>query len=101
MNIATCKTRLEAKRRALAGHLRDVEGRLAGAIPIGVASQTAEWRGGGVLNHVKMDALRRIDVALARLREGSYGFCQICGEDIEDARLDHCPATPFCCSCDR
>lgn len=46
-----------------------------------------------------LDELRRIDAALARLREGSYGFCQICGDDIADDWLDQRPASPFCKSC--
>ncbi|AHD00231.1 dimethylmenaquinone methyltransferase [Leisingera methylohalidivorans DSM 14336] len=46
-----------------------------------------------------MDELRRIDAALARLREGSYGYCRICGDNIADDWLDQRPASPFCKSC--
>lgn len=35
------------------------------------------------------DALKRIDA-------GTYGKCEICGREIESARLDAVPATRYC-----
>ena len=35
------------------------------------------------------DALRRID-------EGTYGYCLDCGREIEPARLEAVPWTPYC-----
>ncbi|MVO16092.1 TraR/DksA family transcriptional regulator [Parasedimentitalea huanghaiensis] len=104
MNFAARRNTLEAQRRMLARHLPEIGtgagAALAGAIPLGWQPKGDEQRCGEMLGHMEMDELRRIDVALARLREGSYGFCQICGDDIEEERLDKCPATPFCSSCD-
>lgn len=40
--------------------------------------------------------IRQIDAALLRVDEGEYGYCVTCGEEIEAARLDLLPATPFC-----
>ena len=34
--------------------------------------------------------------ALARLADGSYGSCEVCGEPIGDVRLEAMPATRFC-----
>ncbi|PCJ05264.1 MAG: dimethylmenaquinone methyltransferase [Rhodobacteraceae bacterium] len=99
MNFAARRNALEAKRKMLAGHLPHVGRGLAGAILPGNPQQPPARRCGEMLPHYEVDELRQIDVALARLREGSYGFCQICGNDIDDARLDCCPATPFCHSC--
>ncbi|MDD7973307.1 TraR/DksA family transcriptional regulator [Roseinatronobacter alkalisoli] len=45
--------------------------------------------------------LRMIAAALARLEQGEYGFCTICGAEISAARLDLLPATPFCKRCAR
>lgn len=45
--------------------------------------------------------IRQIFAALARIRADEYGFCTKCGEDIQAARLDLLPATPFCASCAR
>ncbi|NBC95867.1 MAG: TraR/DksA family transcriptional regulator [Deinococcus-Thermus bacterium] len=42
---------------------------------------------------------RRIDAALARIAEGTYGECLDCGEDIPEKRLELDPTTPLCVSC--
>lgn len=42
------------------------------------------------------DQLTEVEGALARLDEGTYGSCEVCGEPIGDARLDAMPATRFC-----
>jgi RNA polymerase-binding transcription factor DksA len=41
-------------------------------------------------------ALADIDHALGRLEEGTYGQCRVCGVEIEAARLEARPETPFC-----
>jgi len=43
--------------------------------------------------------LTRIDAALARLAEGEYGYCAVCGDDIPRARLQLDPTTPRCVDC--
>jgi DnaK suppressor protein len=43
--------------------------------------------------------LARIDTALERLREGEYGYCVTCGEEIAPKRLELDPAIPVCVSC--
>ncbi len=40
-----------------------------------------------------------VEAALARLSEGSYGFCHICGDAIDDQRLAENPVSPLCMSC--
>ncbi len=45
--------------------------------------------------------LERIDAALARLDDGTYGECARCGEEIADARLALDPTTPLCRDCAR
>jgi DnaK suppressor protein len=48
----------------------------------------------------RRDAERnRIEAALRRIREGAYGYCPTCGEDIGDARLRHNPAASQCVGC--
>ncbi|MBT8769020.1 TraR/DksA family transcriptional regulator [Pseudomonas boanensis] len=44
-------------------------------------------------------ALRRVGMAKLRLVDGSYGYCQRCGEPIEPARLAVLPAAEFCLGC--
>lgn len=43
--------------------------------------------------------IQRIDAALQRLKDGEYGYCVACGEDIEPKRLAHDPAVPNCLGC--
>jgi len=45
------------------------------------------------------EEITRIRAALQRIREGEYGFCTKCGDQISDARLDVLPDTPFCKTC--
>ena len=45
--------------------------------------------------------LHDIDAALARLEEGTYGYCQRCGRPIPRERLEALPATPYCVDCAR
>lgn len=40
-----------------------------------------------------------IDRALAKIDAGSYGFCDMCGGEIEEARLEALPATSLCIDC--
>ncbi len=42
------------------------------------------------------DALRDVDLALAKLDDGTYGKCEECGEDIAEARLEAMPAARYC-----
>ena len=37
-----------------------------------------------------------IEHALARMDEGTYGTCEVCGSQITAARLELLPATRFC-----
>ncbi len=43
--------------------------------------------------------IRQIFAALRRIEAGDYGICTKCGDEIEPARLDLLPATPFCAAC--
>lgn len=40
-----------------------------------------------------------IDDALDRLRSGSYGTCERCGEEIDPVRLEAQPFTRYCIEC--
>jgi len=41
----------------------------------------------------------KVKEALARIDDGSYGICEICGEDIQDKRLEVRPVTTCCIEC--
>lgn len=40
--------------------------------------------------------LRSVEDALARIDEGSYGVCEVCGDSISAARLEALPFTTVC-----
>ena len=40
-----------------------------------------------------------LKLALKRIKDGTYGVCATCGQDISEERLDVVPFTPFCRSC--
>jgi DnaK suppressor protein len=43
--------------------------------------------------------LKKIEEALRRISEGTFGECQCCGEDIELKRLEVRPTTTLCVNC--
>jgi len=47
----------------------------------------------------RVQELRKVEAALARLAADEYGDCVRCGNAIAPARLDKDPATPFCVTC--
>jgi DnaK suppressor protein len=45
--------------------------------------------------------LSQIDRALARLKQGTYGLCEVCASRIPVARLNVLPYTTLCIECQR
>ncbi len=43
--------------------------------------------------------LREVEAALRRLRDGTFGICQRCDEEIAPKRLQAIPWAAFCVSC--
>ena len=43
--------------------------------------------------------VQKIDQALERIAEGTFGLCERCGEDIGEERLNARPVTTFCINC--
>jgi len=98
------KQRLLSRRAELAGHLSDVEHALDETPSKDWEDRSSERQGDEVLEalgHTELTELRRIDAALDRIRAGTYGTCQACGDPISDARLDLLADTPFCKTCAR
>lgn len=104
MDIAAKQTALQKRRTELANHLIDTEHSLDVEPPKDWEDRSSERQGDEVLEslgQVEMAELRRIDAALIRISDGTYGLCQDCGDTISDARLDLLPDTPFCKICAR
>ena len=43
--------------------------------------------------------LRKINGALKRIDSGEYGYCDVCGDEISDRRLEARPVTTMCYEC--
>ncbi|GLI37780.1 RNA polymerase-binding protein DksA [Geobacter hydrogenophilus] len=43
--------------------------------------------------------INKIREALERIDDGSFGTCEVCGEDISEARLKARPVTTLCIDC--
>ncbi len=54
-----------------------------------------------VLKEQIVDSLRKVDATLTRIKEGSYGFCEKCGQMINTDRLAVNPVASLCIACER
>jgi DnaK suppressor protein len=43
--------------------------------------------------------VQKIDLALSKIEDGSYGTCTGCGEDIGQKRLEARPVAALCIDC--
>ncbi|NPA16397.1 TraR/DksA family transcriptional regulator [Persephonella sp.] len=48
------------------------------------------------LEDIEIEILREIDKALERMKDGTYGLCEVCGKPIEEKRLEALPWTTLC-----
>jgi RNA polymerase-binding transcription factor DksA len=100
--IADRKRALHARRAELLGRLETVEEGLDSHGEKDWEELAIEWADDEVLEDLGAAAaneLRMITAALARIKEGEYGYCTVCGSEIAAERLDIVPATPFCATC--
>jgi DnaK suppressor protein len=66
------------------------------------AEQVTQRENDDVLSAIDEEAkqtVQLIDAALARIKDGSYGTCAICGEEIPEKRLAALPYATTCMNC--
>jgi DnaK suppressor protein len=63
------------------------------------ASQTIEIERRLTMSRRIEQQLAEIEHALEKLRSGTYGFCDVCGQAISPARLTILPQTSLCLNC--
>ncbi len=66
------------------------------------AEQVTQRENDDVLNALDDEAkqtLIQVTNAIKRIQDGQYGRCEICGEDISEARLNALPYATTCVNC--
>jgi RNA polymerase-binding protein DksA len=63
------------------------------------ANETAEQETMLTLQQSAQREIDKVDVALARIKDGTYGICANCGKPISPARLEARPASIYCIDC--
>lgn len=104
MDIRVQEELLRTRRAELAGELSDIEHALDAPMPKDWEDRSSERQGDEVLEalgHVELAELKRIDAALERVENGTYGTCLKCEEAISDARLKAVPDAALCKNCAR
>ena len=102
------KTMLEDRRREL---MNEVQGKIRDARSDGTKEREVLDQGESsevdiqediefALIQMKAETLNKIDAALRRLEEGTYGDCFECGEEIAQARLRALPFAVRCKDCE-
>ncbi|HEX9343785.1 MAG TPA: TraR/DksA C4-type zinc finger protein [Actinomycetota bacterium] len=100
------RERLEAELAELTGQRDDLEAASASddaAGELGFAEEFADVgsytfereRDQSLADNVR-DLIDKVEAALARLRDGSYGRCEKCGQPIEPERLEALPYATLC-----
>jgi len=54
-----------------------------------------------MLQHEDSQRWLAINAALAKIESGEYGLCDVCGEPINEARLEAVPTAAFCLRCQK
>lgn len=103
------KGRLEAERARLQSVIADYEQEIEEARLSESSSDRSPDPGNAEASSTKLeyakelsieqnsvDLLRKVDWALQKIDEGTYGLCEVCGKAIPLARLDALPYTTFC-----
>jgi RNA polymerase-binding transcription factor DksA len=102
VNVEKYEKRLRDRLHELSKRLDEIEENLDEPADPDVEERATEREGDEVLENLGNAGLAEIGTiqsALARIKEGTFGFCVACGEPISKERLDVLPHTPRCRRC--
>lgn len=69
--------------------------------PSDTASEVYDKERGLALKGNEINILNKINDALNRVEDGTYGKCQECGKDINEERLEFIPYAEYCVKCQK
>ena len=95
--LSTIRAALEAERADLTAQIAEHGGTVDFDENFADSGQVAAEQGEhrALLGRLQ-ETLTDVDRALAKLEDGTYGKCEVCGEDIGEARLEALPASRYC-----
>jgi len=97
--------RRDALRKVLAREVEDLRGSQESRDLSGDAADAAFGTGAeevaSQLAEIEARELAQIDRALVRLKQGTYGLCEVCNKRIPVARLTALPYSTMCVECQR
>jgi len=104
LDLKAIRQKLEQQREVLFKYVEDEEARLrmpAGTNPdqFDLAQDYLSKERRSALVARSRRRLERVEAALRRLDEGTYGKCANCGAPIAPSRLKVLPAAPLCIKC--
>ncbi len=93
---------LEKKRQEILQRLNEIQETWHRPVDVDLEEQAQELENEEVLAELDregMEELERIDRAIERIDNGTYGTCRLCGAPIGEARLAALPYTDVCEVC--
>ncbi|MGV6806878.1 MAG: TraR/DksA family transcriptional regulator [bacterium] len=102
LNTSEIEKKLRAQLGELRGRLESVTKDVSKSHSADWAEQAVERENDEVLDEIGNEtrvSIKKINDALDRIAEGTYGICESCGDDINPGRLDILPETTLCIRC--
>jgi DnaK suppressor protein len=104
-DLDTLKALLLEEKKKIMRHLEEISDSSVAELdtstgdPVDIASLEINQNSLQKIGKREVNHLKKIDAALAKMDEGTYGECESCGEDIAVARLMARPVAQLCIDC--
>ena len=102
VDVQRYEKRLRDRLRELNERLKEIDEDLDEPADPDAEERATEREGDEVLEnlgHAGLAEIKMIQAALARIKDGTFGVCVVCGEPISRERLEVLPHTPRCKQC--
>lgn len=102
MDLAHFETLINARIAELTAHMQRIEKDLEQPLDADLEDQAIDLEDDEVLEGIgqaHQQELRLLDLALQRIRDGSYGICMKCGDEISPERLNAVLYAQLCRVC--